>query len=86
MYALIYLVLNFFRCIRRSEESSNEYDDVEDEVDMDSDCFNELDELGSLKNFDTRSRFTDYSMSSSAITRNSQLTQLDETFEQVMEA
>lgn len=53
---------------------------------MDSNYSDEEDELGSLKNFDTKSRFTDYSMSSSVISRNSNLTQLDETFEQVIDS
>lgn len=41
------------------------------------------DEIGSLNGFEKKSMFTDYSMSSSVISRNSQLTLLDETFEQV---
>jgi len=45
------------------------------------------DELGSLpeafQDMETKSRFTDYSMSSSVIRRNEQLTLLDERFEQV---
>ena len=59
--------------------------DEEDYEDEDNSNYSsELDdEMGSLQDFDTRSRFTDYSMSSSVITRNSQLTLLDETFEQV---
>ena len=50
----------------------------------------ERDEVGSLysnqftfKDEETRSRFTDYSMSSSIIKRNQQLTLLDDKFERV---
>ena len=71
-------------CSSSSERNSDEENDYEDEA-MNSDYSNELDdEVGSLVDFDTKSRFTDYSMSSSVISRNSQLTLLDETFEQVI--
>lgn len=81
------------------DESDNEYDksdisseghmkfsDVEEENEEDED----EDEVGSLKGAqytfkdeETKSRFTDYSMSSSVISRNKQLTLLDDKFEKV---
>lgn len=61
----------------QSEEEYDEYED--DESNYSSERY---DDLGSL-NDDAKSRFTEYSMTSSVISRNSQLTLLDETFEQV---
>lgn len=66
-----------------------------DEEDMDSENDSnygseEMDNVGSLhgsqfsfEDVETKSRFTDYSMSSSMIRRNDQLTLLDNKFEQV---
>ena len=69
MYPLTYFLNGCFRS------------DYEDEA---------LDEVGSMddgqKSFtmeETKSRFTDYSMSSSVIRRNNQLTLLDDRFENV---
>lgn len=61
--------------------------------DVDSDEADENDSLADLRsnsggfpddfNEDTKSRFTEYSMTSSVIRRNAQLTLLDDRFEQV---
>ncbi|XP_063696159.1 protein LTV1 homolog [Culicoides brevitarsis] len=59
-----------------ADESGNEYDDEE------------YDDLGPLRGFgneETKSRFTEYSMSSSVIRRNEQLTLLDDKFEKFYE-
>lgn len=64
----------------RSEENT----DDENLENIDFHCSDEeIDEAVSLRELDTKSRFTDYSMTSSVISRNSQLTLLDETFEQM---
>lgn len=70
-----------------AEGSDEEYMDSEDGSNYGSE---EVDEVGSLhgsqfsfEDVETKSRFTDYSMSSSMIRRNDQLTLLDNKFEQV---
>lgn len=79
-------------------DEEEEWEDEEGEGDVDSndaDCSNEEDdELGPLprsskfahfENEESRSRFTEYSMSSSVIRRNEQLTLLDDRFEKFYE-
>ncbi|XP_065171410.1 protein LTV1 homolog [Atheta coriaria] len=76
-----------------SDEEDDYYDDDEEDgrSDVSSNFEDEaMDEVGSLdggqftfKDEETKSRFTDYSMSSSDIKRNDQLTLLDERFEQM---
>lgn len=72
-----------------SEESNEEYSDISSHGNMDL-SQEERDEVGSLKGrefaFDeaeTKSQFTDYSMSSSVMRRNDQLTLLDNRFDKV---
>jgi len=66
----------------RSDDENNELDDVDEKSDKyDSEAY---DDVGSLNNEDTKSRFTDYSMSSSIIRRNENLKLLDDKFEQVI--
>lgn len=74
-----------------SDNEDEEYDD--DSYDKNSSSFDseERDEICSLdgpqysfKDEETKSRFTDYSMSSSVIRRNDQLTLLDDRFEKVI--
>lgn len=70
-----------------------EYDSSCSDVSSDGELFlsdEERDEVGSLygnqytfKDEETKSRFTDYSMSSSVIKRNEQLSLLDDKFEKV---
>jgi len=69
-------------------ESDNEYDELVENEETDED--EEADELCSLNNSlnmfqkeETKSRFTEYSMSSSVIKRNEQLRLLDAKFEKV---
>lgn len=65
-------------------EENQEEDDEEDDKDeenYDSDDLNEESETESVENFETKSRFSNYSMTSSVIRRNEALTQLDEHFE-----
>lgn len=52
----------------------------DDEVDNDDD------DLVSLDREETKSRFTEFSMSSSVLPRNDQLTLLDDRFEQVFKS
>lgn len=56
-------------------------DVIEESDQYDSEAY---DDLGSLNNEETKSRFTDYSMSSSIIKRNENLKLLDDQFEQVI--
>lgn len=60
---------------------ANEGSDEEEE-------FDDFDELGSLPGdfgeIETKSKFTDYSLSSSVMRRNEQLTLLDDRFEKVI--
>uniref|UniRef100_A0A1B6DBI3 Protein LTV1 homolog n=1 Tax=Clastoptera arizonana TaxID=38151 RepID=A0A1B6DBI3_9HEMI len=58
----------------------------EEYVDSENDYFDSEndDEVNSLRNVETKSRFTEYSMTSSVIRRNKQLTFLDDKFEQIM--
>lgn len=71
------------------EEDDREWTDYDsneaDQSDIDDE---ELDDLGPLRGFgmeETRSRFTEYSMTSSVIRRNEQLTLLDDKFEKFYE-
>jgi len=60
----------------------DELEDINEESDhYDSEAY---DDIGSLNNEDTKSRFTDYSMSSSIIRRNDNLKLIDDQFEQVL--
>lgn len=70
------MIFMFYFCIFRIEEGDEIYSDVDyyDE---------ERDELMSLDREETKSRFTEYSMTSSVIRRNEQLTLLDDKFEEV---
>lgn len=66
----------------RSDDGTNKLEDVIEESDQyDSEAY---DDVGSLNMDDTKSRFTDYSMSSSIIRRNENLKLLDDQFEQVL--
>lgn len=66
----------------RSDNEINELDNINEESDQyDSEAY---DDVGSLNMDDTKSRFTDYSMSSSIIRRNENLKLLDDQFEQVL--
>ncbi|XP_054249744.1 protein LTV1 homolog [Indicator indicator] len=82
-------------------EDEDEWEDVEDDSDEEGSCSNDKDYdsesplsddgvNGQTKEFlfmqeETRSRFTEYSMSSSVIRRNEQLTLLDDRFEKFFE-
>ncbi|XP_025414210.1 protein LTV1 homolog [Sipha flava] len=68
-----------------SDDESNELEDVIEECDHQYDSEAD-DEVGSLNMDDTKSRFTDYSMSSSIIRRNENLKLLDDQFEQMFSA
>jgi len=64
-------------------EGASSESDADDELSSD---FGERDEVGSLPDFsdeETKTQFTNYSMSSSVIRRNQGLTVLDDKFEQV---
>lgn len=65
------------------DDQDDDYEDGEeqDEEDYDSDDLNEEYESQSVENFETKSRFSNYSMTSSVIRRNEALSQLDEHFE-----
>lgn len=71
--------------------ASDQEFDADEEIEMDSNFDDEeMDEVGSLsgsqhsfKEEETKSRFTNYSMTSSVMRRNEQLTLLDERFEKV---
>lgn len=74
---MITCLLNF-----RSDDEITELEDVTEEDDQyDSEAY---DDVGSLNMEETKSRFTDYSMSSSIIRRNENLQLLDDQFEQVL--
>lgn len=80
-------------------EDEDEWEDVEDDSDEEGSCSNDKDYDsegplsddgvdGQTKEFlfmqeETKSRFTEYSMTSSVIRRNEQLTLLDDRFEKV---
>ncbi|KAF2883384.1 hypothetical protein ILUMI_22797 [Ignelater luminosus] len=87
-----------FMELANAEGSEEEYEDeeCEEEEDEHSDVSSEsygseaMDEVGSLdgsqytfRDEETKSRFTEYSMSSSVMRRNEQLTLLDDRFEQI---
>lgn len=77
-YRTQYPILLLFR----SDDETNELENIIEESDQyDSE---EYDDVGSLNMDDTKSRFTDYSMSSSIIRRNENLKLLDDQFEQVL--
>ncbi|KAI5696634.1 hypothetical protein M8J76_009604 [Diaphorina citri] len=65
-------------------DNSDDYEDMSSDFDEDGDDFNENDErLKMFSKEETKSRFTEYSMSSSVIRRNENLSYLDDTFEQM---
>lgn len=73
------------------EEEEDEYEDMsEDDASSGTmggrsdDEVNDDDDLASLDREETKSRFTEFSMSSSVLPRNDQLTLLDDRFEQVL--
>lgn len=81
-----FLLPNSYIFYSRNFRSQCDEDEGDDDIlsDSGSGFTDEMgDEIGSLNEFEKKSVFTDYSMSSSVISRNSQLTLLDETFEQV---
>lgn len=66
---------------RSDDDDISKLEDVIEESDQyDSEAY---DDVGSLNIEETKSRFTDYSMSSSIIKRNENLQLLDDQFEQV---
>jgi protein LTV1 len=79
----------------KKEDNDDDYEDVDDDDDddddddeSDSDTYkgssgNDFFENESLKEFETKSRFTDYSMTSSIIRRNDKLQHLDKHFESI---
>lgn len=76
------IVILLFLWNFRSDNEINELEDINEESDQyDSEAY---DDVGSLNMDDTKSRFTDYSMSSSIIRRNENLKLLDDQFEQVL--
>ena len=68
-----------------SDEDSDDDDDDDDESgeDFDSDELDDLDDNKSFASEETKSRFTNYSLTSSVIRRNEGLTLLDDRFEKV---
>lgn len=60
--------------------SDDENDNLEESDEYSNEAY---DDVGSLNMDDTKSRFTDYSMSSSIIRRNENLKLLDDQFEKV---
>lgn len=69
-------------------ENDSEYSDIDSNFNDDDDEREALDGLGPLRmhtSEETKSRFTEYSMSSSVIRRNEQLELLDERFEKFFE-
>uniref|UniRef100_A0A8D0F1W4 Protein LTV1 homolog n=1 Tax=Strix occidentalis caurina TaxID=311401 RepID=A0A8D0F1W4_STROC len=89
------------RYVGGNAEDEDEWEDVEDDSDENDSCSNDKDcdsegplsddgVNGQRKEFlfmqeETRSRFTDYSMTSSVMRRNEQLTLLDDRFEKFFE-
>ena len=76
------------RSIKYGQANEDDYDDDDDYSDMDDD--EDADSLHSLNgpqytfaDEETKSRFTNYSMSSSVIRRNKELCLLDDRFEKV---
>lgn len=66
------------------DDDIDELEDINEESDhYDSEVY---DDVGSLNNDDTKSRFTNYSMSSSIIRRNENLKLIDDQFEQMFAA
>ena len=69
------------------DDDDEDYDDDdEDDNDDEDEDVSDLDSLGDLRSFsgqETKSHFTEYSMSSSVIRRNEGLTLLDDRFEKV---
>lgn len=89
--------VSYFSFRGSDAEDDDEWEDVEDDSDEKDSCCNDYDSEGPLsddgvngqgKEFlfmqeETRSRFTEYSMTSSVMRRNEQLTLLDDRFEKV---
>ncbi len=73
--------------VEEEECDSDEYEDIPsdeaDQSDIDSDFGGSFGENQSFSEEETKSRFTNYSMSSSVIKRNEGLTLLDNRFEKV---
>lgn len=85
----IYFVsfLSVFFCRGEEEDDDDEWEDTDEEGDFDSEG-GFSDDGGHAREFfftdeETRSRFTEYSMTSSVMRRNEQLTLLDDRFEKV---
>ena len=62
----------------------SDFMDFEKESDEEVEQREQDDDIGSMNGFDTKSRFTEYSMTSSVIRRNQQLSMLDDKFEEVL--
>ncbi|CAF0947733.1 unnamed protein product [Brachionus calyciflorus] len=71
--------------LKANADDDNEEEDDDDEEEEDEDVEYDSDDLyeesESVKDFETKSRFSNYSMTSSVIRRNAGLSQLDEQFE-----
>lgn len=63
------------------DEEEDDKKEEEEEANYDSDDLYDESETESVENFETKSRFSNYSMTSSVIRRNEALSQLDEHFE-----
>lgn len=85
---------NFMDMANAECSDDDDYEDEEENSDIDSNFADDdseaMDDVASLdgpqftfKDEETKSRFTDYSMSSSVMRRNEQLTLLDDRFEKV---
>lgn len=95
MISYVYIIFIFLRLCTEYElnESNNESDKSDISCDGHMQFSDEeRDEIASLKgpqysfrDEETRSRFTEYSMSSSVMRRNEQLTLLDDKFEKVID-
>lgn len=82
----------FYRGDEEDEDDDDEWEDTDEEGDFDSEGGfsgeEGLEDGGRAREFfftdeETRSRFTEYSMTSSVMRRNEQLTLLDDRFEKV---
>jgi protein LTV1 len=67
------------------DDGSNDDDDGEEDDDVLCDMRSDSGQRSPDFNDDTKSRFTEYSMTSSVIRRNAQLSLLDDRFEQVLD-
>ena len=63
----------------------DDYKDDEDEEDSDNGQFDNNSEIRSVKEFENKTQFSNYSMSSSVIRRNDKLQYLDDHFEKIFE-